>query len=251
MNIQQQLPIIYKTRLEVMKPPFGDWFYMVFKNTAADLEIYLNPLNEDRYEFFPKGNYDTLTFQRDFIEEDTPEYVLDVLNLFNLNTNCTLEVAKDEKKAILDSLQLLKNELLNTTVNAILIKTILKVVLLQMVKQHKAGFTNTELTQKRVYVFLSLMELHYKTAHDTEFYAKRMGLSSKRLNQILKKQLQKTAKQLIQQRQLTEIKRLLQENHLSIKEIAYQLHFHSVSNFTRFFKRHTGQTPTLYKQTTR
>jgi AraC family transcriptional activator of pobA len=38
---------------------------------------------------------------------------------------------------------------------------------------------------------------------------------------------------------------------LSVKEIAWQLHFEDDAYFNRFFKKHTGQTPVMFQRSIR
>ncbi|UZR98251.1 helix-turn-helix domain-containing protein [Chondrinema litorale] len=227
----------------------GDWFALYFEEEKDKLtKVYLKPLNEDYQHFFPKENGVVLTFKRNLIEEDDKEYALDVLNLFNLTPNNCLNISSEFQERFVHVKMLLLIEFADADNSDILIKSMLKVLLLLLIKLQHKGFINYELNQKRVYMFLQLMEIHYATHNWADFYAKRMGISEKRLNQILKEKLNKTAKQIIQQRQLTEIKRMLQTDAYSIKEIAYKLSFQSLSDFSRFFKRHTGLSPSQFKQ---
>ncbi|SFU52617.1 AraC-type DNA-binding protein [Pustulibacterium marinum] len=226
----------------------GDWYALQIIDENNFLNVILKPLNEDHFYLFEEQKGAILCFQRHLIEEDAKEYALDILNLFNLTPGNTINLSGEEKEKFSLSLSLLKKELDDSDNNYILIKTILKVVLLELIKFQRAGFINYELNQKRVYSFLNLMEQHYKTHQNATYYANRLNISEKRLNQILKEKLGKTAKQIIQQRLLTEIKRMLQTDELTVKEIAFQLHFQSLSNFTRFFKRHAGITPSDYKK---
>jgi AraC family transcriptional activator of pobA len=52
----------------------------------------------------------------------------------------------------------------------------------------------------------------------------------------------------IQERVLLEAKRLLFYTEKTSKEIAYELGFEDANHFSKFFKKHTGQTPTDFKK---
>jgi len=97
-------------------------------------------------------------------------------------------------------------------------------------------------------MFLELMEIHFLEKTNTSFYADKIGISSKRLNQILKEKLNLRAKQIIQQRQITEAKRRLVRSEITIKELAFILGFDSMSSFSRFFKKHIGVSPSVFRQ---
>jgi AraC-like DNA-binding protein len=57
----------------------------------------------------------------------------------------------------------------------------------------------------------------------------------------------KTAKDFIQSRIIIEAKRMLYFTELSLKEIGYQLGFSEPANFSAFFKKSTGKSPSLFR----
>lgn len=73
---------------------------------------------------------------------------------------------------------------------------------------------------------------------------------SKRLNQSLRKNAGKSAKELLDERLILEIKRLLLYSNLTAKEIAYKLKFDEPANMANYFKRHTLQTPIQFRDNT-
>ena len=92
------------------------------------------------------------------------------------------------------------------------------------------------------------METHFLNEPNSLFYAEKLGISEKRLNQILKAKLKLTARQVIQQRQITEAKRELVKSEITTKELAYMLGFNSISSFSRFFRKNTGASPSEFKK---
>ena len=60
-----------------------------------------------------------------------------------------------------------------------------------------------------------------------------------------------TAKEFIDRAVVLEIKMLLKSSDVSVQEIAYRLHFPDQSYLGRFFKKHTGESPTEYRSTTK
>ena len=82
-------------------------------------------------------------------------------------------------------------------------------------------------------------------------YAKMLNVSAGHLSDLVKDHFGKTPSDLIQERMLLEIQRILLHSNDSIKEIANTLNFEDPSYFTRFFKKHTGQSPQDYRSTIR
>ncbi|MCJ0743080.1 helix-turn-helix domain-containing protein [Pedobacter montanisoli] len=95
--------------------------------------------------------------------------------------------------------------------------------------------------------FILLVDSCFKNEHSVAFYAGKLNISSNYLNIICKKHLQLSASSLIQNRVLLEAKRLLKASNLSIKEIVYELDFYDQASFSKFFKLHTGMTPSQFR----
>ncbi|MDE3741787.1 helix-turn-helix domain-containing protein [Maribacter polysaccharolyticus] len=212
------------------------------------LTIHFKPLNEVfKEEVFHAENGILINFERDLIDEDDIEYALDVMSLFNKYPRYNLN-DPNEVRQLRKSIDLIKAEYYGDRASYIMLKTLLKVLLLHLIRYRNDGFLVQDLNQKRVFQFLELMETHFLNETNPEFYAHEIGISLKRLNQILKEKLNLTAKQVIQQRQITEAKRRLVRSEVSTKELAFELGFGSLSSFSRFFKKNVGVNPSVYKR---
>ena len=87
----------------------------------------------------------------------------------------------------------------------------------------------------------------YKTLRTVSKYAADLGVSEKRLNKATTKILDKSPKQLIDDRIILEAKRLLAHTSLSIKEIAFELGFEEPTNFNKYFRKHNHVTPVEFR----
>lgn len=95
--------------------------------------------------------------------------------------------------------------------------------------------------------FKNLVSEFYTQKHSVNFYAEKLNISPGYLNDLIKREINISAKQFIQNRVILEAKRLLRNTPLSISEIAWKLNFNDVSYFIRAFKNKTGLTPKLYR----
>ncbi len=85
-------------------------------------------------------------------------------------------------------------------------------------------------------------------SHSTSYYADKLSIHPNHLNRIVKQITGQTAKQLIQIHIINLAKSRLINTNLSVKEIAYSLHYESPNNFSSFFKRVTKKTPNNYRK---
>lgn len=215
--------------------------------SVNNIIVHFKPLNELFKNSVYTGNSGVLlNFERDLIDEDDVEYALDVMSLFNkypqLNVRSEKEVAQVKKL-----IEMLKDEYFGENVSYIMLKTLLKVLLLHLIRFQNNELLPQDIHQKRVFQFLELMEINFLNETNAEYYANQLGISTKRLNQVLQEKLNLTAKQVIQQRQITEAKRKLIRSEITTKELAFDLGFESISSFSRFFKKNVGVSPTAFK----
>ncbi|MDH8702671.1 AraC family transcriptional activator of pobA [Dysgonomonadaceae bacterium PH5-43] len=81
-----------------------------------------------------------------------------------------------------------------------------------------------------------------------EFYAEEACLTPKYFSKIIKNRSGKLPSEWIAERTVMLIKFLLDNTSKSIQEISHELNFPNQSFFTRYFKGHTGVTPTEYRE---
>ena len=76
----------------------------------------------------------------------------------------------------------------------------------------------------------------------------KMCVSAKHLTMVITDMSGRSAKDWIIDYSLLEIKALLRDSDLEIKEVASRTNFQSNSVMTRFFREHTGMTPSEYRE---
>jgi len=117
-------------------------------------------------------------------------------------------------------------------------------------RQHNTPKTTTENSyqQARLEELLELIESTIAEHKEVAYYADRMHLSSYQLNAITKATLGKTCSTVITDCLVLESKRQLLATSNQINQIAFQLGYEDVSYFIRFFKKHTGYSPAVFRQ---
>lgn len=116
--------------------------------------------------------------------------------------------------------------------------------------QHQIMLNAPELTDRKRQLFkkfIQLMRTHCTARRDVDFYAGELCISPRYLSSITQYVAGKSPKEFIDKFLIVEIKIALQEGNLSAKEISEQYCFPDQSFFGRYFKKHTGMSPTEYK----
>lgn len=93
----------------------------------------------------------------------------------------------------------------------------------------------------------ALIESHYAEHWPVERYARQIGLSETSLNRLCRRLTGNTGFDLIQQRLALEARRRLIHQTGSVSGIASALGFKDSAYFCRFFRRHSGLTPTEFR----
>ncbi len=96
--------------------------------------------------------------------------------------------------------------------------------------------------------FNLLVEIHYKKEHQVQFYAGLLNKSPKTISNTFSLYSKKTPQRVIQERIITEAKRLFYYTDKSAKEIADELGFDDTAHFSKFFKNSTSQNPSDFKK---
>ena len=102
--------------------------------------------------------------------------------------------------------------------------------------------------EKIVFDFFCLVIEFHTVCRDVAFYAEKMCVSAKHLTMVITDMSGRSAKDWIIEYSILEIKALLKDTNLEIKEVASRTHFQSNSVMTRFFREHTGMTPSEYRE---
>ena len=95
--------------------------------------------------------------------------------------------------------------------------------------------------------FVALVHEHCTREREVTFYADKLCISTRYLSTIVRNISHSSAKEFIDRSVVLEIKVLLQSTDLSVQEIAYRLRFPDQSYLGRFFKKHTGESPTEFR----
>ena len=129
-----------------------------------------------------------------------------------------------------------------------MLQAYLKQFIVHSVRIKKENIVVKDDTETKLFKdFSVLVEKNYKSEHSVTTYANRLGVSPKSLTKHFQKIGVQTPSDFIKGRIILEAKRQLKYSDGSVKQVAYNLGFNDPAYFTRFFKKHTSQSPLQFK----
>lgn len=96
--------------------------------------------------------------------------------------------------------------------------------------------------------FVNLIDENYKKDYSVAKYARLIHISSRSLSDLTQQQVNKTPSQMIQERITLEAQRRLLYSDLNISQVGYRLGFDDASYFVKYFKKHTGISPSEFRK---
>lgn len=123
--------------------------------------------------------------------------------------------------------------------------------LLRLLSQYRKSKLNEPGTDKQVSArFHNDLKQHFREHRDVGFYAAQACLSTKHFSAVVKQETGHTAAYWIHHQVVAEAKMLLHIRHdLTVQAVADLLGFEDQATFSRYFRRETGLSPTVFRTT--
>lgn len=169
------------------------------------------------------------------LDQNIRGYFEDYLKLIGKLANSELPMYKDAVRSLISSMVSIAAGQWIADINRLRDE---KVVKLNSRSEHKT------LTFRQ---FIKLVSENYTQQRHVIFYADQLCMSPKYLSKLVKDVSGKSAPEWIDSYVLLEAKHLLKYSDMPIKEIVFRLNFSNQTVFYKYFKAHTGMTPTDYR----
>ena len=126
----------------------------------------------------------------------------------------------------------------------------LKILMIKIANVNTALVRAYDNADRRLYrEFLDLVSTRYQTMRDVADYAGLLHIPARKLSALCKACGGRGAKELINDHVISEAKRALQFSAKPVKEIAFELNFHTPEQFSHFFKTYVHVSPASYRST--
>lgn len=138
----------------------------------------------------------------------------------------------------------------NDTYSQAIVRAYLQLILAlcSKIKSASMDIEHTQNIHHPLIQFPELLEKHFYEERQPAFYAAKMGILPNTFSKICKQHFLKTPSELIRERVILEAKKRIHLSHKNMKQIAAELHFDDEHYFSRYFKKHTGVTPTAFRE---
>lgn len=111
--------------------------------------------------------------------------------------------------------------------------------------------SHSNASQRITELFIELLDRQFPvdyphavlSLHTPADYANRLSVHVNHLNKVVRETTGKTTSEMIAERVIKECTQYLLHSNLSISEIAYSLGFETISYFSKFYRKHTGKSP--------
>lgn len=189
-----------------------------------------------------------IIFTEDFVVSHFSKSSINMIShLYNYHISSPIFSNEAGNNIFLDQLIVeVKNE--NKYAKENIVAALLNLYLLRLEREFNNTLENNNSNHYAIFIqFKNLVEAHYTSTRNVKDYANKLFISTKHLNQVVKEFTLNTAKHFIDDFVILETKRAMVSSNNSLKEIAYAVGFDEVTNFTKFFKKHTDLTPKEFK----
>ncbi len=210
-------------------------------------------VEKDMMICIPAGQITSLAFMSKNIEGFYVHFANDYLSHIRLDLSSWLirPVIKFANSETGNMVTLLKRlqKLNESETNTHIIKPYLTAFIAEMKQSDDFRLRITYTANERLTIkFKKLLHHNINKSKSVSAYAQELNVSSNHLNKSVKATLGMSATGVIDEMVILEAKVLMQKKGNTISEIAFETGFEDVSYFGRFFKKHTGLSPTQYRQ---
>ncbi|MEO0473150.1 MAG: helix-turn-helix transcriptional regulator [Bacteroidota bacterium] len=196
-----------------------------------------------------------LVFTEDFVLQYlSKENATKMFQLFNEQlASAKQQLHETDFASILPYLYAIRNEFFHIKdgFSAEMTRSLLHIIITQLHRIKSAD--NTAVFGQTKYLsqflrFQQLLETHWTEYKKVSFYADKMAITSRTLNNITHSIVHKSAKTVINDLLILKVKRLLINTHINITQIAYETGFYEASHLFKFFKKQTGFSPSQFRE---
>lgn len=191
----------------------------------------------------------TEEFVVSYIEKSSANKISELFNELLYNQVTDLDAASYEELFTISSQIKTEFEKPHDDHTSGIIRNLLQVLIskLHRIRKPIVSLENDHKYISQFIEFQNLVEKHCSESRSVSFYADKLNVTPKTINNISQSVIKKPPKTFIDEVLILQIKRQLINSSVTVKEIAYNSGFGEPTNLFKFFKRYTGETPESFR----
>lgn len=185
-----------------------------------------------------------IRFQSEFVSE----IIFQLYHFFHQDANIVFSSTREFERYV-SLCEMLNDEAQQDFLDYSIVRSLLNTMLTILESEKKKSIDSYVKSNKnnQFVKFLELLEKNYHQPVGVTFYSEKLQMTSRNLNFICQRILQKSVTEIIQTRKLIQAKNLLTTSDKTISEIGFEIGYKEKSYFSNIFKKKTGKTPSQFR----
>lgn len=174
--------------------------------------------------------------------------------MLHLKDHPMIKITKEETDGLIDYYEFIWKQLKNEKheFRKEMIRSLLRAMVIQLWGILMRRFPDTDIQRRDrkselTGQFFVKLQQNYKEERSVNFYADSLYVTPKHLSTVVKNVTGRTTSNWIDDYVILEAKAILKNSSFSVQQIALDLNFSDQSFFAKFFKKHTGMSPSEYR----
>ena len=189
-----------------------------------------------------------------FLQNQLPTNNYSIGGSISLNHNPVIKLSDEQARHLSDDFHRLRDRMGDSHLQFYreLMGSLCLTMMYDIFEAHAQRDTSTPHTDRTAYIVKQLMAILStgisSTERDVTYYARRLNVSPKYLSATIKRVTGHSVTSYIDRHTIPILKKYLNDERLSLKQIASMMNFTSLSYFSRYCTKHLGKSPSDYRQ---
>lgn len=230
---------------------FNEHCYHIVKN---DLVVMPFPHRARNLAAHPDMKVEWFAADNKFLQSLLPSNNYSIGGSISLNYNPVIPLSEEHASRILDDFHRLRDRMENRhhMFYREMMGSLCLTMMYDIFESHSQRDTTSEHSDRTSYIVKSLMELLSTGVSSTErsvnYYAECLNVSPKYLSATIKRLTGHSVTSFIDRATVPILKNLLEDERMSLTQIAERMNFASLSYFSRYCTKHLGMSPSDYRR---
>lgn len=223
-----------------------------FTSRKNDLVIWQQTNTIQQVEYSDDFEADFLLASVPFLSAFNPEMVWASKGFIFIRINPSFHLDEESLRVMNADFELFRSRLTqpDSPFRLEIVGRIMQIFLYDLWTVYQHGLSQMETSDNTARIFLRFLGLAQQNARvqrDVAFYADKLCITPKYLSQVSRAMTGLPASQWIQFYATFELVTLLNDTTKTLTEVAYMMHFETISHFSRYTKKMLGKSPSEYR----